>query len=287
MARFHPVLFLRVNIAAPRFAMIDGTRAYERGPIPGKDLHWNRIMILIRNLRSTTALIIVAALLSSGVSIADGVSEAVQNRLVEAVPELAGSVITESPIPGLYEVMQGGQVNYISADGKYLIQGDVFDTTTELNLTEGRREAARKSALAQVSESSMIIFRPENVKYSVSVFTDIDCGYCRKLHRQIAEYNALGIQVRYLSFPRNGPGTMSWFKAENVWCAKDRNAALTQAKTGAAVQSHSCDSTPVAQHYELGRALGVRGTPAIVMQTGELIPGYVEPSELLKYLQEG
>jgi len=244
-------------------------------------------MILKRNLRQIPgALIFCTVLMAASASAADSTSDTVQSRIEEAVPELSGSVITATPIPGLYEVMQGGQVNYISADGRYLIQGDMFDTVTELNLTEGRREAARKAAIDQVSESSMIIFRPANVKYSVSVFTDIDCGYCRKLHRQIAEYNALGIQVRYLSFPRNGPGTMGWFKAENVWCAGDRNKALTQAKSGAAVNSNGCDSTPVAEHYELGRVLGVRGTPAILTQSGELIPGYVEPDELLKILQE-
>jgi len=232
------------------------------------------------------ALICSALLFSATVYAAEGVSVAIKRQIVEAVPELKGSVITESPIPGLYEVMQGGQVNYISADGRYLLQGDIFDTVTEMNLTESRRSAARKAAIDQVDESSMIIFSPADPKYSVTVFTDIDCAYCRKLHRQIADYNELGIQVRYLSFPRNGPGTMSWFKAENVWCAEDRNTALTLAKTGAAVKAKSCDSTPVAQHYELGRALGVRGTPAIVTQAGELIPGYVEPKELLKYLQE-
>lgn len=231
-------------------------------------------------------LVFSTLLLSATVCVADDASDAARLRILEAFPELAGGSITASPIPGLYEIMLGGQVNYISADGRYLIQGDVYDTVAEVNLTESRREAARKSAIDRVSESSMIVFRPKELKYSVTVFTDIDCGFCRKLHRQMSEYNALGIQVRYMSFPRSGPGTTSWFKAENVWCADDRNTALTLAKSGAVVKSIDCGPTPIARHYALGQTLGVRGTPAIVTQTGELIPGYVEPDELLKYLEE-
>ena len=240
-------------------------------------------MILRRTL---CALIFSALLLLATGSVADDASDAARRNILQAFPELAAGSITASPIPGLYEVMQGGQINYISADGRYLIQGDVFDTVDDRNLTETRRETARQSAIDQVSESSMIVFRPGEPKYSVTVFTDIDCGYCRKLHRQIAEYNELGIEVRYLSFPRSGPGTSSWFKAENVWCAGDRNKALTQAKSGVTVESSDCSPTPIARHYELGRTLGVRGTPAIVTQTGELIPGYVQPNELLRYLEE-
>ena len=239
------------------------------------------------NLRRTTCVLIATiSLLSAAVCGADDTLDQDRLKIMETFPELSAGVINPSPIPGLYEIIVSGQISYVSADGRFLIQGDVYDVTNERNLTESRREVARQAAIDQIGESSMIIFDPEETKHTVTVFTDIDCGYCRKLHRQIAQYNERGIKVRYLFFPRSGPDTTSWFKAEKVWCSGDRNEALTSAKSGGTVESEDCSPTPVAQHYELGRALGIRGTPAIVAQSGELIPGYVPPDELLEYLDE-
>ena len=207
-------------------------------------------------------------------------------RILEAFPDISADEVRPSPMAGIYEISLGSRMAYISADGRYLIQGDLYDVTTEKNLTEDRRMAARLYSLDNVSESSMIIFGSGDAVHTVTVFTDIDCGYCRKLHRQIDEYNEMGIRVRYLFFPRSGPQTSSWFKAEEVWCADDRNTALTNAKGGAEIDSTDCGATPVAEHYELGRTFGIQGTPAIIADTGEMIPGYVSPDELLKYLEE-
>lgn len=240
-------------------------------------------MILHRFGRGLAPALFFCATIAFG---ADGVAESDLQKIRAAFPEVSAEAISPAPISGLYEIMLGGQVSYVSADGRYLLQGDLYDVEREVNLTESRRELARKTAIDSVSERSMIVFRPAVPKYSVTVFTDIDCGYCRKLHRQIADYNALGIEVRYMFFPRSGPDTESWFKAANVWCAADRNEALTRAKSGAVIASGNCGTTPVEQHYKLGRSLGIRGTPAIVTQTGELIPGYVPPRELLDYLED-
>jgi len=241
-------------------------------------------------LKRTACIFASTALLLSGAVFGapdeDGINAADRSKILEVFPELSAGSIRPSPIPGLYEIMLGGQISYVSADGHYLIQGDLYDTEQERNLTESRREVAREAAIDKVDESSMIVFRPKTVKHMVTVFTDIDCGYCRKLHRQIADYNALGIEVRYMSFPRSGPGTESWFKAEKVWCSDDRNAALTLAKTGAPVKGEDCATAPIAQHYQLGRSLGIRGTPAIVTENGTLIPGYVSPNELFKILEK-
>ncbi len=239
------------------------------------------------NLRQTTCVMIAAiSLLTASVCGADDALDRDRLKIMETFPELSAGAIMPSPIPGLYEIMMRGQISYVSADGQFLLQGDVYDAKKELNLTESRREVARQAVIDQIGESSMIVFAPEETMHTVTVFTDIDCGYCRKLHRQIAEYNDLGIKVRYLFFPRSGPDTTSWFKAEKVWCSDDRNKALTSAKSGGMVDSEDCRPTPVAQHYELGRAIGIRGTPAIVAQSGELIPGYVPPEELLEFLSE-
>jgi thiol:disulfide interchange protein DsbC len=138
--------------------------------------------------------------------------------------------------------------------------------------------------LAEVPESSMVIFAAAQPKYTITVFTDIDCGFCRKLHSQIADYNRLGITVRYLAFPRTGPGTESWAKAQQVWCSPDRKTALTRAKLGEALHVARCDD-PVAREYELGRALGISGTPGIFTSDGDMLPGYVPPDELLGELK--
>jgi thiol:disulfide interchange protein DsbC len=132
----------------------------------------------------------------------------------------------------------------------------------------------------------MVIFSPEKPRYTITVFTDVDCAYCRKLHSEIAELNKLGIGVRYVFYPRTGPGTESWHKAEAVWCSANRNQALTQAKAGATMDlTKLCADTPVAREYELGQAIGVRGTPAIVTEAGDLIEGYLPAPQLLQQLK--
>jgi len=227
-------------------------------------------------------------LVVAGVAAAADQDATAKTNILASFPELNKDDIGPSPIPGIYEVALGASVSYVTADGRFLIRGDIYDSATEENLTEARRTSVRVEAVDNVGENSMIVFSPESkdVKHTITVFTDIDCGYCRKLHRQIDDYNEHGIKVRYMFFPRSGPDTLSWYKADHVWCANDRHSALTRAKAGEAVQSDGCGTTPVQQHYLLGQAFGISGTPAIVVDTGELIGGYVEPDELIKYLDE-
>jgi len=210
----------------------------------------------------------------------------VRARVVAKLPGAQASDVAVSPIPGLYEVAMGGLIAYVSADGKYLLSGNVYDLDTQENLTASRRNSARAKALATASESNMIVFGPANAKMTVTVFTDIDCGYCRKFHSQIAEVNKSGVRVRYMFFPRTGPGTESWTKAEQVWCAADRREALTRAKKGDTVKGKTCGDAAVKSQYELGSDLGVEGTPAIFTQTGDYIGGYVTPAELVQAIQE-
>jgi thiol:disulfide interchange protein DsbC len=202
----------------------------------------------------------------------------------------AGSKLEDlrpSPIPGIYEFMQGADISYLTADGKYFIDGNLYDMKSRDNLTEALRAHARVALISAVPESEMLIFSPANPKYTITVFTDVDCQYCRKLHSQMAELNRLGIRVRYMFFPRTGPGTESWKKAEVVWCSPDRNDALTRAKAGAALDmNRTCSPTPVKREYELGESIGVRGTPAIVTENGDYISGYIPPHELVEQLKE-
>jgi thiol:disulfide interchange protein DsbC len=192
--------------------------------------------------------------------------------------------VADSALPGLYEVTIGAQSLYLSKDGRYVIQGDILDLTSSDNVTENRRNGLRAKAIDAVGEDKMIIFSPKNeTKYTITVFTDIDCGYCRKLHQEIASYNDLGIKIRYMMFPRTGLNTESYDKAVSAWCADDRNEAITRAKRGETIEPRTCDN-PVSQHYNLGQQLGVRGTPSIILADGEMVPGYVPADRLLQML---
>jgi thiol:disulfide interchange protein DsbC len=208
--------------------------------------------------------------------------------LVKLLP--AGSKVEDlrpSPIPGIYEFSQGADVSYLTADGKFFLDGNVYDMATRENLTEDRRTKARVALINAVPESQMLIFSPKNPVYTITVFTDVDCGYCRKLHSEMAELNRLGVRVRYMFYPRTGPNTDSWRKAEAVWCAADRNDALTRAKAGGPVDtSKTCGPNPVAREYALGQSIGVRGTPAIVTESGDYISGYLPPHDLVEQIKE-
>jgi len=193
--------------------------------------------------------------------------------------------IVEPPIKGLYEVTVPPRIFYVSLDGRYIMLGNLIDLQTKRSLTQEKLADARNAALAQMGESSMIVFAPKQVKHTVSVFTDIDCGYCRKLHGQIAKYNELGIKIRYLAYPRAGLGSESYKKAVAVWCAEDRNKALTTAKNGGNVPYKECNN-PVAKHFQLGTDLGVSGTPALVLENGQIFPGYAPPDKLIAVLNQ-
>jgi thiol:disulfide interchange protein DsbC len=216
----------------------------------------------------------------------DVVPPEVRTKVVSKLQGVKPSDVSSSPIPGLYEVTMGGLVAYVSEDGKFLVSGDVYDLESQTNLTAGRRSSARAKALAAVREEDMIIFSPANPKMTVTVFTDIDCGYCRKFHSQISEYNKAGIRVRYMSYPRTGPGTSSWAKSESVWCAADRKDALTRAKRDEAVKSKSCGDALIKSQYELGDDLGVEGTPAIFTTSGDYVGGYLPPAQLVQAIQQ-
>jgi thiol:disulfide interchange protein DsbC len=232
-------------------------------------------------MRSILTLILAACSLPA---LAAGEAEIIQKRLAETYSDIRADQITPSPIPGLFELRMGPQVAYVSADGRYLVRGDIIEVKTDVNLSEAHRSAARVAAIDDIGDAKMIIFAPKQVKHTVNVFTDLDCGYCRKLHKDIDQYLAEGIRVRYLFFPRSGPNTESWTKAEKVWCSADRNSALTRAKRGEVITAKDCSPTPVKQHYSLGLTFGLTGTPAIITDSGELIPGYVSPAELAAYL---
>ena len=207
--------------------------------------------------------------------------------IVSKIDGLKLEDVRMTPVNGVYEITRGSEISYTSSDGRYVILGDMYDVDSDNNLSENRRRAIRSRILDGIPESEMLVFSPKDPKYTITVFTDIDCGYCRRLHSQIAEYNRLGIRVRYLFFPRTGPNTESWHKAEAVWCSSNRNEALTRAKNGENIQAPNCPADIVARDYELSHKLSVDGTPAIFLASGEMLPGYAPPTTLAKYLKTG
>ncbi len=206
--------------------------------------------------------------------------------IASKIPGTNPDDVHATPVPGLFEVLHGTDAAYVSADGKYAIAGDLYDLRTNVNLTEKQRRAIRVQMLSSIPESQMVIFGPRDARHTVTVFTDVDCAYCRKFHSEIAEYNRLGIRVRYIFYPRTGPNTESWTKAEEVWCSPNRQQALTRAKLGQTLNVKMCPNTPVAREYELGREFDLDGTPAIVLSDGEMLPGYVPPIELAQTLRD-
>ena len=239
---------------------------------------------MLRNIPKL--LVSLALLLPFAVAAAgDAELESVRAIVMEKFEGLEAKNVQPSDVKGWYTIQKGPIVAYVSADGRYLLQGDMIDLEAQVNLSDQVRSSMRRDVMARVSSEEVIAFSPAEVKYSVSVFTDIDCTYCRKLHAEIDQYMANGIEVRYLLYPRNGPSSRSWNTAEQVWCAKDRNYALTQAKLDKDFSTSNCDSSMVADHYLIGQDVGLSGTPAIVFDDGTLLAGYLPPAALLQRLQ--
>lgn len=199
-------------------------------------------------------------------------------------PEWQLQFVKMTPIVGVYEVqVLNGPLVYSSAEGDYFIAGDLYKVAVGgfVNLAEQKREGARAQTLAKVALEDMIVFSPKTAaKTYVSVFTDIDCGYCRKLHNEVAELNRLGVEVRYLAYPRAGLGSKSFQKIATAWCAENPNEALTQLKMGKNLPMNVCTDNPVSQHFMLGQQVGVNGTPALVTPEGKLLPGYMPAKQL-------
>lgn len=216
------------------------------------------------------------------------VEPAVRNAITAAVKQMAPNAklqtLAPMPIAGLYQAVVDGQVLYLTADGRYVIQGDAYDIKTHTPLNNLTLDRLRREAIARLEPSQMVRYTPAHPKYTVTVFTDVDCPYCRAFHANMAAINKLGIAVDYLFWPRTGLGTPSAQKAVDVWCAGDRKAAMTRAFEGQAPQNANC-SSPVKHDFNLGVSLGVDGTPTVIADNGVVLGGYIEPEELLRRLE--
>lgn len=202
-------------------------------------------------------------------------------------PNVKVTSVFDTPIDGIKELMvntgRGTDIVYMSEDGQYLIQGSIFDIDRRVDITDQKKAGLRVKTLADFSGDARINYFPDDMEYQVTVFTDIDCGYCRKLHSEMQAYNDAGIGISYLFFPRSGLKTASYDKAVSVWCAADQHKAMDQAKAGEQVAEKQCDN-PVTEQYQAGLNVGVTGTPALILEDGTMMPGYLPPQQLKQRL---
>lgn len=238
---------------------------------------------------SVQSIVLLSALLLGGsLSLAadDEKLAAVRAKIDSMFDEIEPENVNPSPVAGWYTVQKGSIVAYVSEDGRYLLQGDLIDLDLQTNLSEVSRNNARRDLVAGIKDNESILFSPAEVQHTVTIFTDVDCTYCRKLHSQIDDYMAKGIAVRYMLYPRNGPASRSWSVSESVWCASDRNSALTAAKADVQFESNKCDASAISAQYVLGQQVGLTGTPAIVLEDGTLLSGYFPPDALAMRLRQ-
>ena len=223
---------------------------------------------------------------ASALALDQSIEAKVRATLAHVNPQAVIDDVSASPVPGLVQVVASGEVVYVTEDGEHIFfQGGLYRASDRANLSAVAMGGVRARSMGSVRDEDAIIFKATNEQHVVTVFTDIDCGYCRMLHSHIDSYNAAGITVRYLAFPRTGPGTESWAKAEAVWCSADPKAALTAAKEGKAVSAESCESA-VRRDFDLGVKIGVRATPAIFTADGREIGGFLDTQKMLEALKQ-
>jgi len=241
----------------------------------------------LRTLIQIAALAAFAFAGASTLAAEDGAElEQVRQKIGAMFDTISPEDIKTSPVDGWYMIQRGSIVAYVSADGRYLLQGDIIDLDNQVNLSEVSRTEARRDLITSIADDQTIMFSPAEVKHTVTIFTDVECTYCRRLHSQIEDYMALGIEVRYMLYPRNGPASRSWNTSEDIWCSTDRANALTMAKLDRKVTATACDASAVQEHYAIGRDVGLNGTPAIVFDDGTLIAGYLAPAQLAAALEK-
>jgi thiol:disulfide interchange protein DsbC len=227
----------------------------------------------------------VSALLLAPVLAAADDYDQVRERLSALVNGDTDISIAESPLPGILQVRLGSDIVYITDDGRYLLQGRVLDLDTRQDITDQAKSEIRQELIDGIDYDKLISYGAEDSEFEIIVFTDVDCGYCRRLHQQVQEYNDAGIRINYAAFPRAGLGSETFRKMTSVWCSDDQQAAMDLAKGGGTPEPEECDA-PVAEQYKLGQAVGVTGTPALVTPGGDLIPGYVPPNDLRVRLEQ-
>lgn len=236
-------------------------------------------MNILAKISSLVAFAVIPMAISAS-ALAESTIDEIQQRLAERLPGIGITSLAESPVNGLYELVTDGQIYYVDENAEYLVDGSLIRLSDRENLTDARLGGIQMALINEVGEQNMLIYEPEVASTrSITVFTDISCGYCRRLHSEIDTLLDEGVRVRYLLFPRAGLGSQGHKDLESVWCADDPQAAMTNAKSGGKIEPKSCDN-PIESHVALAERLGLRGTPLIYTDSGIKIPGYREAAIL-------
>jgi thiol:disulfide interchange protein DsbC len=226
----------------------------------------------------------LTALLLMNSALAAETPAEIKKRLDSVVPGYDANSVKATPIQGLYEFTGDGRVLYISQDGRYIVNGSIIDLQDKVNLTEKSQSRLTQQVINGYDEKKMIIFPAEGkTRHTITVFTDVDCPYCSMLHKEVPKLSKAGIEVRYLMYPRAGAGSPTFKKSVSAWCAEDQKKAIGIAKEGGVVEAKNCDN-PVQEQYDLGQAIGVTGTPTLVLESGKVLPGFVPADQLIKIL---
>lgn len=223
----------------------------------------------------------VFALVSSNAISEESAIDTLKKNLAEHVPGAEVSRIKDTPINGVYEVIVGADIYYMDVSARYIINGDLIDLATRKNFTEEAKTFNRKMKMAELGENKMVVYTPEGIEHTITVVTDIDCPYCRRLHSEMDQYMEGKVKVRYIFMPLKGKADFE--TTVSVWCSKDKNKALDVAKAGGELKKANCEN-PISEHLKISRELGVRGTPAIILEDGTMLPGYVPAEKLVKEL---
>jgi thiol:disulfide interchange protein DsbC len=250
----------------------------------------SRSLLFVRSLLIALGLMAVSVPADAGEGVSAKVEAAIRAQLGPALQGAEITAVSATPVPGLLAVeLDGAETAFVSADGNYLISGDLYQVIPGkglVNQTDQQRGSKRRAVLAKLDRSQLISFPARGKeKSSLYIFTDVDCGYCRKLHQEVPKLNEAGITVHYLAFPRSGADSETGRKMDAVWCALDRGKAMTASKRGSAVPpSQALCKSPVGEQYRLGLAMGVRGTPAVYNAKGDELGGYIPAAELIRQL---
>ncbi len=235
-------------------------------------------------VKSALILLLLAFGVATTAFASDAEIKELRKSLATRMPTAVDASIKVTPIAGLFEVMSGNQVMYMTKDARYIFDGDIYDMNSRKNITEDARGAIRLQALNALGEENMLVYMPKGeVKHTITVFTDIYCPYCRKLHNEMDDYRNNGVKVRYIFVPFKGPKSVQ--TSVSVWCSKDRTKAMDKAKSGEDLETKTCDN-PISKHQALATELGIRGTPAIMLESGTMLPGYVPSSKVIEKLNK-
>ncbi len=219
----------------------------------------------------------------AGSAFADELPSTAATTMKQIFPQAKMDAAKKMPVRDLYEARYGSEVFYVSSDGKYLVKGEIMDVSNNVNLTQKSIQKARKAKLANIRTDEMIIYKPKDTKAALTIFTDVDCPYCRKMHAERQQLLDAGVELRYMLFPRTGLNSSSGEKAISIWCSSDRSATMTKAKEGKEIEDKIC-KTPLENHMRIAIDFGLVGTPHLVLEDGRTFSGYYPPAQIIHTL---